>query len=1155
MIAPTLIVGLGGTGSDIVQRVAKQVTKEQRKKIGFVVFDTDVNELRGLKEKNGFIKTVQTSTRMTVGEYLNIDVHARDNWFPINRILSRKTLSEGAGQVRAISRLALDTSIRTGGMEPLHQAIQELYKLEGKDEEQALRVIIVSSLAGGTGSGLILPVSLYIKQYLISTFQQSANITRGFFILPEVFYSVIKGESERNNLKCNAYATIRELDTFLMRGDGTLPKKYEKKVKFEIPRIGSDKCDNYNVMPFDFCFLFDALNISGKNLNTFNQYKDHAASCIYAQSIGPMNKRSNSSEDNTIRDLCRSGGRNRYAGAGSSMLIYPYQDIERFLTLKWAEQCVSEQWLVFDKQYKEKSILNNEMRSRGYNVKEIDAGADYINSVTAAANQKNPFGSFIVNACGVFDSDGLERISDKWLVYVSNLKRYIEEITSSGQRELDMQKETAAGRVGGLGQEGDIGWDSFYNAYIELAKYKGMVFKRSDEMARTISYMMFQAENDSITKEKHKHQLETYLRDDNDEFLHPNAVRYFLYQTIDLLKKEKLFTDNEVRECIDFFETFDKMAFDNPDTGEVVETAEDLLNRKTKFIQSLKKSLSGEQEDLVQKYRNFMEMVDRYRTQSIYQEVLKGGIEYVGKLAKAFQVFYNSFDGSVRGIEREVKRIKHKYGDLKGYATRYVCATEDCFDKFDKRMPFTGNALNLSGELSDKIYMKIRKYAMLREKPGNDSFFAELFEKDILGYFKESLLESYSREIDIDIIEALELEAEFEEEIYDEANKRFHIESVIRETKILASPFIEKPLGEQRTQITASAYNPTIDKKEDPQRHDLVMKEFSDGVADDDISKNMILFYNSIYGLRANDLSKFAPPKVDKTAEREGGEYYKAYFELVAQIRPKSDETPVISPHLDKNWHIISILPDLDEQNQREMEKEIYKALFYGILLNKIQYRSVSAVERRYKLVFPGIKPQEFVVSNGTPCDTFFEILDALTINPLVVRRINDFSQEYFRREILSNEINRFEDSKMKVALEKVRYYEHKAFKDRQISIFDVVMLLKLTAPMDEMDDDQGRSLINIMMDEIYQYMSNICPEHNLKQQYGQVIIDQYKVYQANLSVYDKLWGDRLGEYCIDIVDTAVYNLQDKKLLEQAEVVQEYNNQYIRLRDEKMDRA
>lgn len=94
MIAPTLLVGLGGTGSKIVCRVSQMVTEEQRKRIGFAVFDTDINELREIREANPFIKTIQTSTKLTVGEYLNIDTHARDEWFPVNGILNSKSLTE-----------------------------------------------------------------------------------------------------------------------------------------------------------------------------------------------------------------------------------------------------------------------------------------------------------------------------------------------------------------------------------------------------------------------------------------------------------------------------------------------------------------------------------------------------------------------------------------------------------------------------------------------------------------------------------------------------------------------------------------------------------------------------------------------------------------------------------------------------------------------------------------------------------------------------------------------------------------------------------------------------------------------------------------------------------------------------------------------------
>ena len=42
MNAPTLLIGLGGTGCKIIERVSKMVTGEQRNNIAFAVFDTDM---------------------------------------------------------------------------------------------------------------------------------------------------------------------------------------------------------------------------------------------------------------------------------------------------------------------------------------------------------------------------------------------------------------------------------------------------------------------------------------------------------------------------------------------------------------------------------------------------------------------------------------------------------------------------------------------------------------------------------------------------------------------------------------------------------------------------------------------------------------------------------------------------------------------------------------------------------------------------------------------------------------------------------------------------------------------------------------------------------------------------------------------------------
>lgn len=1125
MIAPTLLVGLGGTGSKIVCRVSKMVTEEQRKRIGFAVFDTDINELREIREANPFIKTIQTSTKLTVGEYLNIDTHARDTWFPVNGILNSKALTEGAGQVRAISRLALDTAIRAGNMEPLHNAVEELNKLEGESGQQALRVVIVSSLAGGTGSGLILPVALYLKNYLATKFQASANITRGFFILPEVFYEVIRGQSERNNLKCNAYATLRELDAFLMKGDVTLPEKYEKSVKIEFPRVGSNEVEEYNVRPYDFCFLFDAQNTEGKKLNSFNQYLDHAANCIYSQSIGPMNKRSNSSEDNTIRELCAERGRNRYAGAGSAMLIYPREDVKEFISLNWAKECVSKQWLIFDDMYKEKCAENAEMRAQGYNVKDLSASTDYIESINQLAKQKHPFAMAIEKSCAIYDEGGYKKVSDKWTRYVDQLKKFVKESTLNGQLDLDAQKKQAMSLIADIETGKKEAAEDLQTAFGEVEKYKDMVVKRSEDTARSIAYAIFKSKAGGDIKDRHPHQMETYLCDEEGNFIHPNAVRYFLYQALELLKAEKFLVDRENQKKEKFFEDFYNI-FDDPKTDDV-EGIDQLADRK------LDKKTQQEMKD---QFRFYISETDKYRSSSVLSEVLREGIDFVANLCDAFQKFYASFENKIDRVDRSITALSKKYGNTAGRTSRYVCATPNCLDRLLKEMPYTGNTIVIDKELAEGIYSKVRSYSMLKEKPEDGSYFEEIFEDGIIAYFKKSLMEVYGSNINMDILTALEKEAKFEHGEYEQNKVEQYVKRVIAETRNLSNPFIERPLGEQKEPIAACTYSKDLDPKDDSPRSALIAKELGNygGTPDEDIPLNMIMFYQSIYGLRANRLSKFSPGSV--ADGRSEGEYYKAYYELVNQIKPKSDKTPVVTPHIDRNWHIISALPDLDEKNQERQERQIYRAFALGIMFNLIRYRKISEGKYLYRLQLNGIETEDFVVSNRTPCDHYYEVLDALTINPVIVKNILSYMDNKFETERNSTGKISFAESMLKKYVDKLKCDE---FKKDELSVFDVALLLKVSTPAAEFDKRVGKDIMKEILQIVYDYMKTIILGDDLDRAYGTYVYEQLAKFDANIPWYLENWKDNFSDYIDDLMQIAANDIENRDLTDIHEAVQE----------------
>ena len=140
--APTLFVGVGGTGCKIVKKVADLCAPEEKENINFLCLDTNVNDLSSVANGKSKIYWVQTSNTQTVGSYLDYDDEARKKWFPKNAVMYDKTVSEGAGQVRAISRLALNSTIKTGKIRPLYDSIDDLFRKTGKDMKQAMRVVI-----------------------------------------------------------------------------------------------------------------------------------------------------------------------------------------------------------------------------------------------------------------------------------------------------------------------------------------------------------------------------------------------------------------------------------------------------------------------------------------------------------------------------------------------------------------------------------------------------------------------------------------------------------------------------------------------------------------------------------------------------------------------------------------------------------------------------------------------------------------------------------------------------------------------------------------------------------------------------------------------------------------------------------------------------
>ena len=67
VVAPTLFVGVGGTGCKIVKLVADKCQEKEKENINFLYLDTNVNDLSDVADGKSGNYCIQTSNTQTVG--------------------------------------------------------------------------------------------------------------------------------------------------------------------------------------------------------------------------------------------------------------------------------------------------------------------------------------------------------------------------------------------------------------------------------------------------------------------------------------------------------------------------------------------------------------------------------------------------------------------------------------------------------------------------------------------------------------------------------------------------------------------------------------------------------------------------------------------------------------------------------------------------------------------------------------------------------------------------------------------------------------------------------------------------------------------------------------------------------------------------------
>lgn len=1108
----TLFVGVGGIGSDIVKKVAEKCVGTEADNLRFVVMDTNANDLSEVKKSKAVITHVQTSSTQRVRDYLANDKDACDNWFPVNETLNDKTVSEGAGQVRAISRLALNATIKTGRIQELYNAIDELFLKDGGDLKQALRVVIVSSAAGGTGSGIAMIIGMLIREYLHKNYREKSAIIRGYLVLPGVLDTVISSETERQSLRRNGYATIKEINAFMIKASGycSMRKELEryKDIHINVPTT-TNGVDRLEGLPFDFCFLLDKVDKSQESMQSMDQYKEFAAQSLYEQNIGPMQKSAFGQEDNVIKEFAVGDnlGRNRFGGIGASVLKYPYEDIVKYVANKRALSCIGDgnsvgKWLKYDKAFKQEEA-EFKKRSAYTSDEAPEIGEIYISKV-------NSGGDVFDNSIKRCFAKNVEKPEDEVDDLISAFKDAFDKYIYDGfENNRDVQQIKASASVvkeycSKLEELPDVG--KIQEQKNAVRKYEEIVKHSAEGIARMLAKAaMYDAP--SIKGDKiQSYNIESLLVG-REGAMHPNAMRYLLYAVNETLKKKQDAAKTEKQKAV---KTLSKFAVDaknsdyfDVDVGFAKKELEENFDQVCDLVgktdsgflqQGARKAVLNKIKEIFPAY---IKAVNKLCENTLKEASYEVAIKHVTQLSKEFEKFYSSFESKVHLLSKSQEDIASKLKFRDGNNVSYVCGDRRSLERFAEICPTGSDDLMLPAELCADIFEAIKYNAENMRMVGIDATLAkpgkDIFETVLTKYFVDSVSDECDGILNMNIFSAIEKELEFKEYFKAQDNagegEIVYIPEISDRDKDayfrgkfgfgynLAAPGIGRAGFSESREVRLCAYNNKLSDFNSVDIKAAIQPNKIGAVETNTVSKYEIRFFNALYNVTADAISRFKAPEYNKDCgnkkQSEAGIYYRDYHDYVKKIGPDSQRSAAFSLHTDKRWDSLSELPEISlDAHYNEMVK-IHSALIYAVVHSMIVTYQSSRYDAR-KRIFAledctdGDRTA-LIVSNNTECDEFYEVLDALYRDRASVAKI--YSMQKKRCEYDMQKNRRYTESAFVADAKKFKIGDGH---DAPTSVFEIPLMYYNSLPRAKLDDSELAimidSVISVLEHEIEKY-------------------------------------------------------------------------------------
>jgi len=346
VFSPTLLIGLGGTGSEILLDVRERILGNNQGILNkFLFIDTDI---KTAAKKKGYTE-INNSEICMVGvrsarNFLKNYKHYKglSQRFPEEDLTPQYvgllSMGSGAAQIRSLGALAF--ALDYGNIrKKIEATIDELTKAQNRQEaranqrgitikKQSIIVYVVGSLVGGTGSGSFIDTAVVARDVIAYNIGWDTTVI-GVFTLPDGYDPVVRNDKvQRENIRANAYASLKELQYLSDREFDRILFDYDDNMKVEL----SDRSDPV----FNNIYLVDNRNSTGSI--TLDDMYQLIGSSIY-QDVGTSfgaNSQSaqiNMGVFNGLSPDTKSGKQRVFSSLAASSLVYPAERVASYCTM------------------------------------------------------------------------------------------------------------------------------------------------------------------------------------------------------------------------------------------------------------------------------------------------------------------------------------------------------------------------------------------------------------------------------------------------------------------------------------------------------------------------------------------------------------------------------------------------------------------------------------------------------------------------------------------------------------------------------------------------------------------------------------------------------------------------------------------------------